>query len=160
MVLQCNCIIKVSIHAPTRGATGWKATFDWLFEFQSTPPREGRRDGFSGINLINRCFNPRPHARGDYMTTSNLHLFHCFNPRPHARGDLLQAVSLLLVWRFNPRPHARGDTSMTKQNLFVPVSIHAPTRGATYCKTCLSYDPDVSIHAPTRGATCLQMYGT
>ena len=61
---QCNCIIKVSIHAPTRGATGWKATFDWFFEFQSTPPHEGRLILISHKAVRNR-FNPRPHTRGD-----------------------------------------------------------------------------------------------
>ena len=33
------------------------------------------------------------------------------------------------------------------------VSIHAPTRGATYLQTLLDLMIKVSIHAPTRGAT-------
>ena len=33
------------------------------------------------------------------------------------------------------------------------ISIHAPTRGATYCIEFYNYDTGISIHAPTRGAT-------
>ena len=55
----------VSIHAPTRGATQRLYNQGQLrHQFQSTPPREGRRRADKSI-LISKCFNPRPHARGD-----------------------------------------------------------------------------------------------
>ena len=37
------------------------------------------------------------------------------------------------------------------------VSIHAPTRGATYKSTRKTFSDVVSIHAPTRGATLLDL---
>ena len=37
--------------------------------------------------------------------------------------------------------------------MFNLVSIHAPTRGATWFDSVCYEDYDVSIHAPTRGAT-------
>ena len=33
------------------------------------------------------------------------------------------------------------------------ISIHAPTRGATYCQNQSQIRQRISIHAPTRGAT-------
>ena len=55
---------------------------------------------------------------------------------------------------FNPRAHAGRDTKRI-DNLYcyLIVSIHAPTRGATFLYTMLNDDFKVSIHAPTRGAT-------
>ena len=37
--------------------------------------------------------------------------------------------------------------------LFYPISIHAPTRGATNLLLLWPLPPEISIHAPTRGAT-------
>ena len=37
--------------------------------------------------------------------------------------------------------------------IFLPVSIHAPTRGATDKIVDIEAQLNVSIHAPTRGAT-------
>ena len=36
----------------------------------------------------------------------------------------------------------------------ITISIHAPTRGATYVLVFCLGIPQISIHAPTRGATC------
>ena len=98
---HCHHLHEVSIHAPTRGAT-------W-------PP--------AAVS----CFNPRPHAGGDFALSRRLTPRHCagFNPRPHAGGDsgraLAQDVSIHAPTRgathwirvysqcFNPRPHAGGD---------------------------------------------------
>ncbi len=76
--------------------------------FQSTPPREGRRQHLRcGFRLV------------------------CFNPRPRARGDLIDAIPFPVAG-FNPRPRARGDTTLPMiYGLNFVVSIHAPARGAT-----------------------------
>ena len=79
---------------------------------------------------------------------------------------------------FNPRAHAGRDDGYVLSGLGMPVSIHAPTRGATYAQgretlenVFQSTRPrgarhynlletedriTVSIHAPTRGATKVQ----
>ena len=49
----------VSIHAPREGRRGWKATFDWLFEFQSTPPTRGATEEYAEIM---RLFKVSIHA--------------------------------------------------------------------------------------------------
>ena len=54
---------------------------------------------------------------------------------------------------FNPRPHTRGDTIRRFDASGLDVSIHAPTRGATYIDKTHVVKYLVSIHAPTRGAT-------
>ena len=55
---------------------------------------------------------------------------------------------------FNPRAHAGRDVGCAEYlAVHVSVSIHAPTRGATYIREATRAVKDVSIHAPTRGAT-------
>ena len=78
------------------------------------------------------CFNPRPHARGDRTCLEPLDGHPCFNPRPHARGDEAGKPHLTGSLSFNPRPHTRGDLIEIVVGDRQLVSIHAPTRGATY----------------------------
>ena len=79
------------------------------------------------------------------------------------------------IWHFNPRSHKGSDDVGGFQAGIVGISIHAPTRGATYIgsrypggrghfnprshkgsdqdmEKC-DYQCKISIHAPTRGAT-------
>ena len=80
--------------------------------FQSTPPR-GRRP----VQIM-----PVPTLM-------------CFNPRPHARGDTRHLRLTPSLSSFNPRPHARGDVKSDQFTRLDLVSIHAPTRGATFFST-------------------------
>ncbi len=55
---------------------------------------------------------------------------------------------------FNPRPHAGGDVyQVSCRPDTLPISIHAPTRGATQLFPIIAKVQEISIHAPTRGAT-------
>ena len=54
---------------------------------------------------------------------------------------------------FNPRTHTGCDSRSYTQHVFIMVSIHAPTRGATPHVSSMRLERLVSIHAPTRGAT-------
>ena len=58
-------------------------------------------------------------------------------------------------WRgsFNPRAHVGRDALLYPHIVYVEVSIHAPTWGATRRPTPQPAEADVSIHAPTWGAT-------
>ena len=120
----------VSIHAPTRGATFFSTSYIKRRMFQSTPPREGRPSSTLAASR-QHCFNPRPHAGGDYDNMEDLELLlsvsiHAptrgatlwtyttpptmsFNPRPHAGGDLESIGKHEDYLGFNPRPHAGGD---------------------------------------------------
>ena len=54
---------------------------------------------------------------------------------------------------FNPRSHEGSDSQPQITQSIQPISIHAPTKGATIhsLSSCAHW---ISIHAPTKGATC------
>ena len=54
---------------------------------------------------------------------------------------------------FNSRPSARGDALRQISALHLPISIHAPPRGATQRRSAMTEKRNISIHAPPRGAT-------
>ena len=77
-----------------------------------------------------------------------------FNPRSHERSD--QWSFRLNYFRqkyFNPRSHVRSDAFFFFDFPALTISIHAPTRGATYYRSFVGRNISISIHAPTRGAT-------
>ena len=84
------CSMRISIHAPPRGATR----------------REAKRE------LLNSgYFNSRPSARGDpVLSTIRGNSTH-FNSRPSARGDRKARKIIVLSLDFNSRPSARGDVA-------------------------------------------------
>ena len=148
---------KISIHAPTRGATTFPGTFrstynyfnprshegsdmiapyDWqlLQVFQSTLPR-GERHGssqFSGMPVVISIHAPT---------------------RGATHGSANQYKSNLIFQSTLPRGERRLDTKAMKCNN--KISIHAPTRGATAVENPVGIISGISIHAPTRGATIL-----
>ncbi len=124
-----------------------------LLQFQSTPPRGGRRSAVCRSSRLRR-FNPRPHAGGDtglkvigVKPMVSIHAptrgatraavreaieirFQSTPPRGGRPQDLRESGGLRC---FNPRPHAGGDESNNKfEQCARDVSIHAPTRGATW----------------------------
>ena len=78
---------EISIHAPPRGATGWRVRQCW------TPTN----------------FNSRPSARGDRRGANRHRGTGNFNSRPSARGDAIWRASTRRTTYFNSRPSARGD---------------------------------------------------
>ena len=120
--------------------------------FQSTLPREER---LSACVLMAFCPN--------------------FNPRSHERSDGYSKTDISCITYFNPRSHERSDMDKSQGKMYYSISIHAPTRGATFLFTermrrarlfqstlpreerhsgVGSYSQSIiSIHAPTRGAT-------
>ncbi len=82
-------------------------------KFQSTPSRRGRQNPSFSIHL-RKCFNPLPHAEGDY------HLFpKCYR-----------------LSRFNPLPHAEGDRIAKLCGYYNGVSIHSLTQRETWVIVC------------------------
>ncbi len=129
-ILLTNSSRRVSIHAPTRGATGKNLIRRPRSEFQSTHPR--------GVRLYIR-------RRTIYRSS--------FNPRTHEGCDSISAEELSTGVVSIHAP-TRGATQVSGiPNTYRKVSIHAPTRGATTFVACARECAHVSIHAPTRGAT-------
>jgi len=168
----------VSIHAPTRGATlrlrlggrrrtcfnprahagrdaSFAATPAPRAPFQSTRPRGARPRACSRCSTSEGCFNPRAHAGRD-------------PPAPPSAPPSILFQST--------RPRGARQQAADAVDGVSDVSIHAPTRGATFSyaswRACsIGFNPRahagrdvagdgvvlvfavVSIHAPTRGAT-------
>ncbi len=142
---------RVSIHAPTGGATIYERLTRWLRAFQFTRPRGAR------------------HLQGFELQAAKK--FQFTRPRGARRGC---EMTLSMCNSFNSRAHGGRDNGVhvISGNLFV--SIHAPTGGATrrqnlttkemmfqftrprgarlYCVR-FAFARGVSIHAPTGGAT-------
>ena len=144
----------VSIHAPTRGATSAAGLVCMFPAFQSTRPRGARPRGTSAHGQGQAFQSTRP--RGARRCARHKHRpWPCrFNPRAHAGRDCIRMSSRTADAGFNPRAHAGRDSSgraaIIKSGWFQstrprgarpgflfqpftrqPVSIHAPTRGAT-----------------------------
>ena len=102
-------------------------------------------------------FNPRSHERSDGIRSCSVRL-QCdyFNPRSHERSDIKGLSKALGRSEFQstlPREERPFHARSVRWSL--PISIHAPTRGATRACCLLSLVYGISIHAPTRGATSL-----
>ena len=103
-------VYRVSIHAPTRGATEYSELALRQYAVSIHAPTRGATICRAGGVSIPFCFNPRAHAGRD--------------PKPY---ELIQA-------QFPVSIHAptRGATVGSLISAIVQnVSIHAPTRGAT-----------------------------
>ena len=122
----------VSIHAPARGATSTTYFIGFTFNaFQSTPPREGRRQ-IRVIRALPTMVSIHAPARGATRGGSGGVRVWGFNPRPRERGDRFFILWVARRSSFNPRPRERGDSPDARSlNRTLPVSIHAPARGAT-----------------------------
>ena len=101
---------NVSIHAPTRGATCLKICPRASTWFQSTHPHGVRLGATRQNKEVDRGFNPRTHTGCDtecgYKT-------------------------LLGLWFQSTHPHGVRPLLLLIRPGGFPVSIHAPTRGAT-----------------------------
>ena len=150
-------LVNISIHAPTRGATLMiTANLDEIpdfnprshegsdyaslsdtasgAKFQSTLPRGERRlravavDGEGGISIH------APTRGATYHCCLSASWEYNFNPRSHEGSDFSFLESENIQFHFNPRSHEGSD--MSRKSLArsaIRISIHAPTRGATFC---------------------------
>ena len=102
--------IRISIHAPTRGAT--------------------HTGGFQYSNSTD--FNPRSHTGSDVDAFYKVAVKDEFQSTlPHGERPLSRSIMRLVTY-FNPRSHTGSDFMAGYLAGDVDISIHAPTRGATY----------------------------
>ena len=102
------CALRISIHAPTWGATSVRCLCVSVTGFQSTHPRGVRPEAWRW-----RSF------RQD------------FNPRTHVGCDLSESFDGSILENFNPRTHVGCDRGKRGRRPRRAISIHAPTWGAT-----------------------------
>ena len=125
-----SCLVLISIHAPTRGATPAIHSVFSSTLFQSTLLQEERLAGNSP-NEVKQIFQ------------STL----LQEERPGF--DFIHSLFV----DFNPRSYKRSDIVFRDIHCIQKISIHAPTRGATNYLAEQYTQSQISIHAPTRGAT-------
>ena len=77
---------QISIHAPTRGATWPDIAFLTSFRFQSTLPREERRWCYRRQARPQRNFNPRSHERSDDVCNYDVPCRDCISIHAPTRG--------------------------------------------------------------------------
>ena len=77
-------------------------------------------------------FNPRTHTGCDGLPRGRLRwLPYDFNPRTHTGCDPITTPRFFQLIHFNPRTHTGCDYFHFYSFFLPPISIHAPTRGAT-----------------------------
>ena len=129
-----NFKLTVSIHAPTRGATYTCANLQSVGKwFQFTHPRGVRQKTINGFKN-EKGFNSRTHAGCDCNEAPNASKAASFNSRTHAGCDISYSLHVGAIPCFNSRTHAGCDRLLQPIKYGNYVSIHAPTRGATNCK--------------------------
>ena len=145
----------VSIHAPTWGATCANTyTIHYFWVSIHAPTWGATSDAAVGITATEIVSIHAPTWGATYCTRMALSAIRRFNPRSHVGSDSALPVAANTDDGFNPRSHVGSDITLhPKRYKYRPVSIHAPTWGATsyhYDSACAAW---VSIHAPTWGAT-------
>ena len=170
---------KVSIHAPTWGATYTQREHGLSTEVSIHAPTWGATSKTEADKPYINGFNPRSHMGSDalvlhplvYDTAVSIHAptwgatgydghfgHRCggFNPRSHMGSDPSRQDDELTKRMFQSTlPHGER---LNKQEAVsqIMVSIHAPTWGATSISQDSCRFICVSIHAPTWGATIPQ----
>ena len=111
-VLWSYCSTSVSIHAPTRGATGAHLESTALDPFQFTRPRGARRRR-RPCRPGQPRFNSRAHAGRDSASSVRGRRIPGFNSRAHAGRDMATLRAPGVSLSFNSRAHAGRDSRDT-----------------------------------------------
>ena len=121
----------ISIHAPTRGATINRQRIARMMGFQSTLPQGERRLSFLMTVICLSFQSTLPQGERQRVTTivESAGLFQSTLPQGERRSS---RISPGLSENFNPRSHKGSDVLTVKSFAYIVISIHAPTRGATY----------------------------
>ena len=169
-------LLPVSIHAPTRGATSTATDQARARASFNSRTHEGCDPTTSPAWTGRSSFNSRTHEGCDLTARDAVTLFTVSIHAPTRGATRMPGTTPASMPSFNSRTHEGCDVNrnrpskgkgkfqfthprgvrhrhMRRAGGEVPVSIHAPTRGATAMSTILIPMSKVSIHAPTRGAT-------
>ena len=152
-------VCSVSIHAPTRGATHNSTSINIHANVSIHAPTRGATRPTPGNMIQPFCFNSRTHAGCDQNMSNNItrrKMFQFTHPRGVRRTVGIHSIKEDLFQFTHPRGVRHHRLHIFPRS--PQVSIHAPTRGATYSRTPLHNNGCVSIHAPTRGATSPASY--
>jgi len=144
----------ISIHAPTGGATGSIIFIDADGNISIHAPTGGATVSGNLYHRITINFNPRTHGGCDVPYHSRSAKLSYFNPRTHGGCDGAAAWTPADRQEFQST-HPRGVRrclSVTDKSNFKFQSTHPRGVRLLFPIRLLSYKP-ISIHAPTGGAT-------
>ena len=165
---------KISIHAPTKGATQWRSNRNEIFGFQSTLPRRERLTQ-EGVTFNNLHFNPRSHEGSDH--TPNLPVFFdSISIHAPTKGATEVPDGLIMAMGFQstlPRRERPVSTKFACSSIrfqstlprrerpsrlqYVPISFRfQSTLPRRERQDRIAYTANgyiISIHAPAKGAT-------
>ena len=122
---------RISIHAPTKGATGSAELKTYVLQISIHAPTKGATLEPSQIQQLYfiSIHAPTKGATDSEEVDANFSLFQSTLPRRERLPALLHSADVKAI------------------------SIHAPTKGATILPFVLHIWSGISIHAPTKGAT-------
>ena len=125
-----DCIIKISIPAPARGATITSEKMSAPSAFQFPPLREGRHT--TSINIRRHAYIsiPAPARGATRGGRAGVEAQGISIPAP-ARGATSDSFGRPSGNYFNSRPCERGDSTLIRHMPLISISIPAPARGAT-----------------------------
>jgi len=150
--------LRVSIHAPARGATSAENSANYDPMFQSTHPR-GVRPGKPKSFKSDISFNPRTREGCDFQGHADRIALRVSIHAPARGATGASLITVLNPWFQSTHPRGVRQAKYKRYMQSDPVSIHAPARGATHDAAKLKPPIPVSIHAPARGATwCFSRY--
>ncbi len=169
------CDKLISIHAPTRGATPVYIRFSGTVEISIHAPTRGATTTYAGtvrLSAISIHAPTRGATKAALPIPSNMGIsIHAptrgatpfqplhqtlrlnFNSRTYTRCDSFSCTAADTASYFNSRTYTRCDEDIKFALFHGEISIHAPTRGATFPFFIRQFQFVISIHAPTRGAT-------
>ncbi len=124
-----------------------------IWTFQSTLPRRERQPFKSGRAGNSRFQSTLPRRERLFTGQQPAAAAGNFNPRSHEGSDISSYPPMLNSQHFNPRSHEGSDGYLYQPGNVPLISIHAPTKGATYKNVRSELQSSISIHAPTKGAT-------
>ena len=166
----------ISIHAPTRGATGIDLKSTLLITYfnprsheRSDPllhkrlysqdisihaPTRGATAAASGDELIKEFQSTLPREERQETSSQGCRQIY-FNPRSHERSDIVIFFLMLRDHNFNPRSHERSDMvgcCLHFNHIYFNPRSHERSDKLVRSQFAIIH---ISIHAPTRGATSL-----
>ena len=148
--------VMISIHAPARGATFRNRYGILTGLFQSTLPRGERRLWLWRWHQRIH-FNPRSREGSDQGLFLSYKKFRISIHAPARGATGVDWDMIISTPYFNPRSREGSDGYTPGGHVCVVISIHAPARGATVEIKKTFTILVISIHAPARGATSIPL---
>ena len=124
-------VSSISIHAPTRGATGCPYSYGCISCISIHAPTRGATSGLLYTATRNQAFQSTLPRGERPCSTPHVAIGSNFNPRSHEGSDGEHRLQLHKRDNFNPRSHEGSDITIAHYVCHICISIHAPTRGAT-----------------------------